>query len=220
MDRGLISRGIVFDAWTGDLVKLGRSGRVERAYHGTRALSREEISGRYDEDGSSDYWRADGLSTLRQGRSHASFFTFVTFFDTAGIPLVAELVDAIDAGRAPPPRDRALAAVRERSATDSSGRAVYARLFPEMIGTSWGGGGGFFFVSQPMRWRRSIVPRRSCESVPGPLPIPPIDARMATLPSSAPFPPPFPVIPPSILVQRRSTTSSTTWWLCVAGAVR
>ena len=91
-DRHFCSRGLIFDARTGDVLRLNARGKVCAARHGYTAqgvLSRAHIQTKYG-----NQWR--GFSELMASWKPSDAVMMATHFDSPAIQLCALLVDAID----------------------------------------------------------------------------------------------------------------------------
>lgn len=84
-----VAKGLVFDAQTGDLLKLGPEGAVLHAWHGLRELTCEELVVKY----SGVWW---GFTHLQQRQRHENFSTFLTYFDAPAALTLAQWVTHVD----------------------------------------------------------------------------------------------------------------------------
>lgn len=83
-DASFAMRGLMVDKMRGNIVKMDRHGYVGRAFHGVKALSREQRKSEY--------------RSQRLGREHERFVPIDTFFSLPELRLFAELVDSFSKG--------------------------------------------------------------------------------------------------------------------------
>ncbi|XP_074609660.1 5'-nucleotidase domain-containing protein 1-like isoform X1 [Acropora palmata] len=86
-------RGLVLDIKRGNILKLGKDGFILRATHGTREMSKEELSKCYGEE---IVWHE--ISLLKENPSqHSSILrVFESYFDLPVMVICARIVDIID----------------------------------------------------------------------------------------------------------------------------
>eukprot|EP01012_Entosiphon_sulcatum_P063187 TRINITY_DN9025_c0_g1_i1.p1 TRINITY_DN9025_c0_g1~~TRINITY_DN9025_c0_g1_i1.p1 ORF type:complete len:507 (+),score=111.23 TRINITY_DN9025_c0_g1_i1:23-1522(+) len=91
-DPSFCSKGVIFEATTGNLLKLDASGHVSVAYHGSKhRLSDQELQRQY---GNKPWW---GHAIVDAHQRHDDIVLFLTFFEVPAVCLFARLVESIDA---------------------------------------------------------------------------------------------------------------------------
>ncbi|XP_070568948.1 5'-nucleotidase domain-containing protein 1-like isoform X2 [Ptychodera flava] len=94
LDKDFMTKGLVFDVITGDLLKLSGDGHILKASHGTRILSDEEIQTDY---GKGRLWSPDKFQQLKETLKQTDDMRyFENYFDMTGAVLCARMVDIID----------------------------------------------------------------------------------------------------------------------------
>jgi hypothetical protein len=92
-DGSFFAKGLLFDAASGNFLRLRASGEIFAASHGTRALPVADAQRQY----SQAHLQAVVADMLLHGRKHKQYFYFSTFFDMPAALIAAHLVDLQDA---------------------------------------------------------------------------------------------------------------------------
>lgn len=98
-----VSKGLVFDFDTGDLLKLAADGRIVGGMHGLTRLSLERIAETYGGLTGAARWTDWKFELLRTQARHESFFVLITYFDIPCQLSLCQGVAWVDEGRVPDP---------------------------------------------------------------------------------------------------------------------
>ena len=113
-NAGIISKGLLVDFATGDILKVNQPGHIMIAYHGHTRRTREEIATLYP-----SVWHRFDL--LRKQTRDASYFSLLTYFDMPAAAVIAAMVTKLDAHN------------RSRAAADAA-PVPYASIREALVG--------------------------------------------------------------------------------------